>query len=419
MNGSDLICDGGAVATAANSQSDIPTAGTMRPPSMTYLVHTIRTTFILALAGAAAACGRKTADAAATAGPAAVNIGPEAIAVVTPATLSSGPAIQGSLVAEKTASIRAEVAGAVVALLIEPGVRVAKGTPLARIDDSAIREMWLSAKSAVTQAQLAADIAKREQERSEKLLAAGAIAENALEVARRNNLAAQAQLDDAQARFASAQKNLDNTVVKAPYDGIVSDRQVNAGDNVSPGTPLFTVVDPGTMRLEGAVPADQLAAVRAGAPVKFAVTGYPGRSFEGSITNVAPSADPQTRQVRVYVRIPNAEQGLVAGLYATGRVAAVTRKGLMVPLNAVDQRGIKPTVLRLKGGRTERVEVTLGLTDESTESVELASGVAAGDTLLVAAAQGITPGTPVRVSTAAPSADLSKTAPPVDLKKKK
>ena len=141
----------------------------------------------------------------------------------------------------------------------------------------------------------------------------------------RNSLAGQAQLEDARARLASAQKNLDNTVIKSPYDGVVSERQANAGDIVSPGTPLFTVVDPSTMRLEGAVPADQLGAVRVGAPVRFSVTGYPGRTFEGSVTSVYPSADPQTRQVRLFARIPNTGNGLVAGLYATGRVTSTTR----------------------------------------------------------------------------------------------
>ena len=367
-----------------------------------------RTALTLLLTAVLAACGKPTADAAASSAPTTVNIGPEAIAVVGMATLSSGPAISGSLVADKTASIRAEVAGPVVAVLVEPGVHVAQGAALARIEDSAIREAWLSAKSGVTQAQLAFDVAKREQERAGKLLAAGAIAENALEAARRNAVGAQALLDDAKSRIANAQKNLDNTVIKSPYSGVVSERQVNAGDVVSPGTMLFTVVDPGTMRLEGAVPADQLGEVRLGEPVTFEVTGYPGRSFEGRITNIYPSADPQTRQVRLYVRIPNSGRGLVAGLYATGRVSSVTRRGLTVPLNAVDQRGLKPVVLRLKGGRTERISVTLGVRDEGTERLELTAGVAEGDTLLMGAAQGITPGTLVRVSQATPAADQQK-----------
>ena len=345
---------------------------------------------------ALAACGKK--DAEATPGtPVTVSIGPENMTVVAQSTLSSGPAISGSLVADRTAQIRAEIGGPVVAVLTEPGNRVSKGMPLARIDESAVREAWLSAKSAVTQATLAADIAMREQGRAEKLLAAGAIAENTLEAARRNNLASQAQLEDTKARFAGAQKNLDNTVVKAPYDGVVSERSVNIGDIVSPGNAMFTVVDPSTMRLEGAVPSDQLGAVRMGATVKFSVTGYPGKAFTGTITNIFPSADPSTRQVRLFVKIPN-NGGLVAGLYATGRVASVTRQGLVAPANAVDQRGIKPFVIRLKNGTVEKVDVTLGVRDEGTERVEILGGIAAGDSLLIGAAQGITVGTPVKIS---------------------
>jgi RND family efflux transporter MFP subunit len=346
---------------------------------------------------ALAACGKKTADASAST-PVTVTIGSENVTVAAVAQLSSGPTISGTLAAERTASIRAEVGGAVVAVLTEPGVRVSKGTPLARIDDAGVRDAYLGAKSGVTQATLAADVAAREQSRAEKLLAAGAIAENALENARRGNLGAQAQLEDAKARLANAQRSLDATTVKAPYDGVVSEKQVNAGDIVAPGAPLFTVVDPSTMRLEGAVPADQLGAVRVGAPVKFNVTGYPGRDFTGTITNVYPSADPQTRQVRLYVRIPNAGAGLVAGLYATGRVASTVRTGITVPLTAVDQRGVKPAVVRIKNGKVERVEVSIGVRDEGTERVEVTSGVAAGDTLLVGAAAGITVGSPVKVS---------------------
>ncbi len=357
---------------------------------------------------AVTACGKSTADATPTPGPAAVTVGPEAITVIAVTTLNSGPAISGSLAAEKTASIRSEVSGAVVAVLAEPGAHVTSGTPLARIDDMVAREAFLSAKSAVTQSQLAADIAHRETGRSEKLLAAGAIAENALEAAKRTDLAAQASLDDAKSRLASAQKNLDNTVIKAPYDGVVSERQVNAGDIVSPGSALFVLVDPGTMRLEGAVPADQLGLVHVGAPVKFAVTGYPGRDFTGTITNIYPSADPQTRQVRLYVRIPNAGNGLVAGLYATGRVSSATRQGLTIPASAIDQRGVKPVVTRLKNGKAEVVEVSLGMRDEGSELVEVKTGLSAGDTLLIGAAQGITPGAPVKISAAAPSADQPK-----------
>jgi RND family efflux transporter MFP subunit len=356
----------------------------------------IRHTLLLITAVTLAACGRKSAPS--NGAPAAVLVGPEAVVVADLSTLSTGPAISGTLVAEHTASIRAEVNGQVMAILHEPGDRVAAGATLARIDDRAIADAWLSARSGVTQAELAADIAKRELERATRLGAAGAIADRDVENARRANLAAQAQYEDAKARLAQAQKQKDATVVKAPYAGVVAERTVSAGDVVSPGAPLFTVVDPATMRLEASIPASQLGALRLGAPVTFTVTGYPDRRFRGTLSHIAPSADATTRQVKVIARIPNAGSGLVAGLFAEGRVASSVREVLTVPINAVDLRGIRPEVSRLKGGRVEHVVVTLGARDDATERVEITSGIARGDTLLVGAALGITEGTALRVS---------------------
>lgn len=352
----------------------------------------------LVLSTALAGCNGADAATDEAAAPVTVLVGPEAISIAGPTTLSSGPILSGTLVAERTAQIRAEVPGAVLQVFVDPGARVAAGTSLAKIDDRAINDAFLSARSGLTAAQTAADLAARELDRASKLLAAGAISDRDAENARRADLAARSMLDDARARLAAAQKQLDATNVLAPYAGVVSERAVNPGDIVTPGAPLFTVVDPGTMRLEAAVPAEELGQVRVGAPVRFSVTGYPGRTFEGRISNVNPSADPQTRQVRLFVRIPNAGNRLVAGLFANGRVASDSREALTVPLVAVDQRGLAPVVLRLKNGRTERVEVTLGARDEATERVEITAGLAAGDTVLVGAALGISPNTPLKVS---------------------
>ena len=362
---------------------------------LTTMISLRNTLFVAALV-LLAACGRKPAAASNAA--TVVLVGPEAVTVTELSMLSTGPALSGTLVAERTAAIRAEVSGQVMAILHEPGDRVAAGEALARIDDRAIIDAWLGARSGVTQAELAADIAKRELERAMKLSAVGAIADRDTENARRASLASQAQLEDAKARLAQAQKLKDATVVKSPYAGIVAERTVNAGDIVAPGAPLFTVVDPATMRLEANIPASQLGAVRRGAPVTFSVTGYPDRRFTGTITNIAPSADATTRQVRVIARIPNAGSGLVAGLFAEGRVSSTVREALTAPLAAVDLRGIRPVVARLKGGKVERVEVTLGVRDDATERVEITAGLARGDTLLVGAALGITPGTPLKVS---------------------
>jgi hypothetical protein len=97
------------------------------------------------------------------------------------------------------------------------------------------------------------------------------------------------------------------------------------------------------------------------------------------------------------VSVPNTGGQLVAGLFAQGRVASESRDALRAPITAVDASGSTTTVLRVKGGKVERVPVRVGLRDEQSEMLELVSGVTPGDTLLIGAAQSITPGTPVRV----------------------
>ena len=133
-------------------------------------------------------------------------------------------------------------------------------------------------------------------------------------------------------------------------------------------------------------------------PIEFKVNGYPNRTFTGRITRVNPVADPATLQVKIVAAIPNAGNTLVGGLFAEGRVATETKIAPTVSLAAVDETGLRPSVVRLRNGKIEKVEVTLGIRDAAAETVEITAGLAQGDTLLLGAARGISPGTPVRVS---------------------
>ncbi|MFL5615957.1 MAG: efflux RND transporter periplasmic adaptor subunit [Gemmatimonadaceae bacterium] len=356
----------------------------------------VRLTLMAALV-ASASCKRGDANAE-PAGNDSVVIGPENIVVVVDQEIRTGPALSGTLAPEREATIRAEVQAPVVETLVEQGQRVAAGQLLLRLDDTAIRDQLLSAKSTVTTAQANLTVAQHEQERNETLLNAGAIAERAVEQSRAQVTAARAQLATAQAQLASAEKQSSNTRITAPFAGIVSARAVNAGDVVSMGGALITVVDPSTMRLEASVPAEALGAVRLGAPVDFSVTGYPNRHFTGRVTRINPIADPATRQVRIIASLPNSGGTLVGGLFAEGRVSSESHRAPVVAQSAVDERGLRPSVVRLKSGRAEKTEVTLGLRDAATETVEVTQGLTPGDTVLLGAARGISPGTPVRVS---------------------
>jgi RND family efflux transporter MFP subunit len=295
--------------------------------------------------------------------------------------------------------MRAEVQGAVLDMVVEQGQKVKKGQLLARIEDNSVQDQLLAARTAVRVARNGLQVARAEEARNRKLADAGIITRRDLEQAQLARAQAQAQLSEAEARLALARQQMGRTRLRAPFAGVVSERHASAGDIVQPGTALYTVIDPTSLRLEASVPAAQLSTLQPGVGVDFNVGGYGDRSFQGRIERINPAVDPATGQVRLYVTLPNTEQALLTGLFAEGRVAALQREAPAVPVSAVDLRAEPPTVLRVQDGKLARVPVTLGMKDEVARLVELRSGVKAGDILVRSPAQDLTEGTRVEVRT--------------------
>jgi RND family efflux transporter MFP subunit len=343
------------------------------------------------------ACNKEPdARAEQTAAPAVV-LGPENIMVVRETTLAAGPIVSGSLTAIREADVRAETNGSVREVLVEAGERVKAGAVLARLDQTTLRDAFLSARAAARSTEVSLADSRRDLERDERLSQAGAVSEQQLERSRTSVTMAEAALADARSRLASAQEQLEKATVRAPFTGVVSEREISAGDVVQAGASLYTVIDPTHMQLEAAVPAEQLQRLKVGTPVEFTVAGYGERVFKGRIDRINPSVDPATRQVRIYVSIPNRDQGLVAGLFAEGRVESERRRAPAIPFAALDPRGTSSEVLRLRQAQVQRARVQLGLRDVVAELVEVTQGLAPGDTVLLGSAQGIAEGTVVRI----------------------
>ncbi len=355
---------------------------------------------VLGAAFLAAACGRPGAGQApaGTGSAAGVSIGPESVVTAARAEIRTGPLLSGELRAAREAMVRAKMPGSVLEVTVEEGQPVQRGAVIARIEARPLQDALLSSQSAVRSAEQGLAVTERESERTASLVKGGALAERDLELARSAVAGSQAQLADARARLASVRQQLDDAVVTAPISGVVSGRPVNAGDVVSPGSPVATIIDLSSMWLEASVQSEALSALKPGTPVEFQVRGYPGQTFEGHIERIAPAADPVTRQVMIFVDVPNTRGRLVAGLFAEGRVTSERRQTIVVPATAVDTGGQSPWVLRLRDGKAERVPVQVGVRDDQTERVEILAGVAAGDVLLIGAARAVTPGTPVTVS---------------------
>lgn len=353
------------------------------------------------IAAAAAACsGNKEASqapaAAASTAPPAVKLSPDNVATATVAELKSGPAVSGQLTPAREATVRALIGGSVLSLTIDKGQAVSAGQVIAKVAARDLDDAFQSVEAAVKSAETALTVAQSEQARTASLVKGGALAARDLEQANNMVSNAQAQVAAAKARRKSVQQQLDDTSIKAPFSGIVSDKPAHQGDVVSPGTPIVTIIDPSSMRLEAAVPADQIALVKAGASVPFRVRGYPDL-VTGKVDRLSPTADPVTRQVVIFVSLPNTGGRLIAGLFAEGRVDASSHTGIVVPMSAVDETGPTATVTRVRDGKAERVNVTLGLRQTETELVEIATGLNAGDIVILGSSKAVTPGTPVSV----------------------
>jgi RND family efflux transporter MFP subunit len=371
------------------------------PRPATYDLRLVTMTKLhIALLASLLLAGCKSRAEETSAAPPPALLGVENIAVADTATLMAGPVISGTLTPELGATVRAEITGTMVEVDADQGMTVKKGQVLGRIDDAALRDAFLSARAGLRTAESNLELQQHNLERTERLHAAGAVADRELETAQLTVKNAEGAAADARSRTTTARRQLDKATLRAPFSGIVSESKVSEGDVVSSGTELFSVVDPSTMRLEAAVPVERLSQVKQGMPVQFTVTGYADREFDGRIERVNPVVDPATRQVRVIVTIPNATLSLVAGLFAQGSVATESRHAVVVPSDAVDRRGVRPVVVRLKQGRVEKVDVEIGLDDTVNERTEITSGLAAGDTVLMGAAQGLTPGTVARVRSA-------------------
>lgn len=340
---------------------------------------------VLVLALALAACGKGPAAPQKGANAAAgqpLLLANEDVLTVRSTSLASGPVITGSVQPERRADLRAEVSAIVLQVLRENGDVVRRGDLLVRLDDTAIRDGLASAESAARAASQAYEQAERQFQRMTTLRASGMASAQQLEDAevRRNN--AQSELESAKTRVVQARQFLQRTEVRAPFDGVVSDRKVSAGDTAQVGKELVKVIDPASMRFEGLVSADNVGSVSPGQAVTFRVNGYPDQVFTGKVRRMNPAANATTRQVEVLVDFTGRTQPRLAGLYAEGHVETSSADGITLPATALVRDGDKASAWRVKDGKLQKVALAVGERDPRTGDWVLKDGLAEGDQVI-------------------------------------
>ncbi len=324
------------------------------------------------------ACQRKPASDAAAKDDMPRLLAPADLIRVERSGVASGPTVTGSIQAEKKADLRAEVGAVVLAVFKDAGESARRGDLLVRLDDTAIREALTAAQASAQAATNALDQAERQYQRLRQLRESGLVSVQQTEDAeiRRNSAASEAEA--ARTRVVSAKQQLDRTLVKAPFDGVVTDRKISAGDTVQVGRELLKVIDPGSLRFEGYIAAGSVGDVKPGQSVSFRVQGQGGDSFVGRVARVNPEADSTTRQVGVLISFTDPEQRpRVAGLFAEGRIETARSALLTLPPTAILQDGDTHFVWKREGKILRKVVVELGERDARSGMRVIRGGIEA------------------------------------------
>lgn len=332
------------------------------------------------------ACGKGDEQAAAAAQPVVQStvLGAQDIAVAALKPSGGGVLISGSLEPADVVTLTAQVGGTVRGVRVDRGTHVSRGSVLATIEAQGVRGQAAGARAQVAAARAQLSLAQQRLAAARRLHEAGAIADIEYRTAQANVDLAEAQLAGAQAQAAGAAESAQRATIVSPIDGVVSRRAVNGGEAVASGDPLFTVVNANALELAGQIGVQDAARVRAGQAVTFTLDAYPNQLFRGRVERVDPTADPATRQVGVFVRLPNVKTRIVGGQFARGRIeTGGATTAVMIPESALfDRMADSAHVFIVNGNRVQRRTALLGARDE-TGQIAVRSGVAPGEKVLL------------------------------------
>lgn len=391
-------------------------------------------TFTACLSACTASPGEEAADGA-TDGAAEVNSSentvqpfPVEAVVVSPRTLTRSIVASGRLMAIRRTEISAGVSGKALDVRVREGDRVKEGDLLLRLDEAPFKLSVEKAEADLLAARIEYAVfisdttavlnvdttwARRERdvlEETRKSFERGEVDASALKSAQRNSDAAELlsgsrRLDiiaqntgliRAELELATAQWELEQTSVHAPFSGIISERLAEEGQQVGSGETCFELIDISRIRVRAAVLESDLGAVGVGHAIRIAVTTWPGEFFEGRISRIHPSVDEESGTGIVEAELANPGGRLKPGMFAEVLIEGNSYENrIAVPDEAIVSRDERTLVFVVQGGRAQWSYVTLG--QEGDAWREVTSGVSEGDTVAVTGNITLAHDVPVRV----------------------
>lgn len=361
----------------------------------------------LAAAGFAAVRGKRAEPQPAAAAPVAEFLQGD-LYIVEPGTLERTLPLTGSLTPLTEATVKAKVAGELVAVAVREGESVTRGQMLARIDPTEVQARVAAREADVQAAKAQLDWAGKNRDQQKALLDKAFISQSAFDNIQSNYDVAAARLRAASAELVVARKSLGDAVLTAPFSGIVSQRHAQPGERVALDARVVSIVDLSRLQLEASVPPAAIGQVQVGQTMNFRVEGFGEREFAGRIERINPSATAGSRSISVYAVIDNREGLLRGGMFAQGGLT-LSRVGnaLSVPASAVREEIGQTFVYAIEDGLVKRKNVSVGAPDAAGR-VQVLDGLAAGDRIVRVNLGSLREGVAARLSGPQPSATAKK-----------
>jgi RND family efflux transporter MFP subunit len=293
---------------------------------------------------------------------ASVELSATDLVVVKTLELSQGLEISGPLKAANSAFLKARVAGELQGLTVREGDAVKAGQVIARVDATEYQARERQAQQQAESAKAQVDIAKRSFDNNRSLVDQGFISKTALDSSIATLSSAEANYRAAQAGAEVAAKALQDTVLRAPISGVVSQRLSQPGERVAIDARIVEIVDLSRLEIEASLSAADSLNVQVGQTAQITVEGA-AKPLGAKVVRVNPSAVSGSRAVLAYLAVEPAA-GLRQGLFAQGRLATGANRDLAVPLNSVRTDKPQPYVQWVNNGRVAHATVVPGARGE-------------------------------------------------------
>lgn len=294
-------------------------------------------------------------------------------------------------------TVAAEISGRIVELPAEVGDAVREGDVVARLDDATVRAERDRAEARARSARAALVQAERDLERGAKLAQTQDISAGELDRLTLARDTAAAELQAAEAQSELNRQNVERAVVTAPFAGVVSERHVEVGSWVSPGSPLVRLVETRRLKVRASASQRDRARLKTGLPAEVRAEALPGAPFQGRVRLLGQEADPGTGTYLVEVAVEEPASGdgrLLPGMQGTVVILLGERTALVVPRSALVTVGDADAVFVAADGTARLVRPERGATSE--DEVEILAGLKEDDEVVVAGQHVLQDGDPIR-----------------------